>query len=98
MPILFYLFLLAGIMATPQAQASTAPAQTEQPAAPKNMEPVQTDTTEALNTRSLAHAQPPAPLEQTAPSILPDDTIAKGTGVMAPELPQTPVYNPTDER
>lgn len=98
MPILFYLFLLAGIMATPQARASTPPAQAEQSVAPKSMEPVQTDTTEALNTRSLAHAQPPAPVEQAAPSVLPDGTIAKGTGVMAPELPQAPVYSPTNKR
>ena len=50
--------------------------------------------TEALNAQSLAHAQRPQPA--IPPVALPDGTIAQGTGVLAPELLEAPVYNPAD--
>ncbi len=59
------------------------------------------DMTDALNAQSLAHAQRPQPAPTVVPVVpvaLPDGTIAKGTGVTAPELLDAPVYNPADRR
>ncbi|MBS0964729.1 hypothetical protein JK165_01245 [Acetobacter okinawensis] len=56
-------------------------------------------TTEILNTQSLANAQRLVPTAlPVPPAALPDGTIARGTGVLAPELLEAPVYNPADRR
>lgn len=57
------------------------------------------DTTDALNAKSLAQAQQRStPVPPAIVQPLPDGTIAKGTGVTAPELLDAPVYNPADRR
>ena len=100
MPRLFCLLLLGSLAGnaahaaehnlqhTPKAHTRTAPAVVHNG-----------PTTEMLNTQSLANAQrliPVAPV--VPPAALPDGTIARGTGVLAPELLEAPVYNPADRR
>ncbi|MCP1241316.1 hypothetical protein GOB86_00200 [Acetobacter lambici] len=105
MPRLFYLLALLELL-TPVAYAlaDSAPPQMAQHVAQTahpRAEPNSPDATDTLNARSLAHAQQPKPVEPAKPvamPILPDGTIASGTGVMAPELLEAPVYNPADRR
>ncbi|OUJ13492.1 hypothetical protein [Acetobacter okinawensis] len=96
MPRLFCLLLLGSLVGNaahaaehpPKAHTRTAPAV------------VHTGpTTEMLNMQSLANAQRLIPVAPPVPlAALPDGTIARGTGVLAPELLEAPVYNPTDKR
>ncbi|MFT8540723.1 hypothetical protein [Acetobacter sp.] len=98
MPILFYLLLLGGMLApVAQATADTRPQQTER-TAPVKQSRSGSITAGTLNAQSLAHIQRPQPAQQTTTPALPDGTIAKGTGVMAPDLQEAPVYNPADRQ
>lgn len=98
MPILFYLLLLGGILApVAQTMADTLPKQTERTALTDQPHGGNV-TADALNAQSLAHIQRTQPAQPAATPALPDGTIAKGTGVMAPDLQEAPVYNPADRR
>ena len=96
MPRLFYLLLLGSFVGC--AAHATGRSSTHAPKA--HLPPVatvyDTDATEALNTQSLTRAQRLPPV--MPPVALPDGTIARGTGVLAPELLDAPVYNPADRR
>lgn len=96
MPRLFCLLLLGSLVGNAAHAAEHAPkAHTRTAPAVVHNGP----TTEMLNTQSLANAQrliPVAPV--VPPAALPDGTIARGTGVLAPELLEAPVYNPADRR
>lgn len=99
MPRLFYLVLLGGfVVSTAHATTRATP---DQPArahtAPASLNTLGA-ATDALNAQSLARAQRAQPVRPVAPIILPEGTIAKGTGVLAPELLEAPVYNPADRR
>ncbi|MDE7546932.1 hypothetical protein PY793_02865 [Acetobacter fabarum] len=100
MPRLFYLLLLGG-MFTPVAQtmADTAPPQAERTGS-KNLisGDAKTKTTNTLNAHSLAHRQCSQPTISATPPALQGGTIAKGTGVLAPDLQATSVYNPADRQ
>lgn len=96
MPRLFCLLLLGSLVGnaahaaehTPKAHTRTAPAVVHNG-----------PTTEMLNMQSLANAQRLIPVAAPVPpAALPDGTIARGTGVLAPELLEAPVYNPADRR
>ncbi|MFH7810648.1 MULTISPECIES: hypothetical protein [Acetobacter] len=99
MPVLFYLLLLGGMLVpVAQTMADTRPQRTER-TAPIDQSRGGSVTADTLNTQSLAHIQRPQPIVQPTPTpALPDGTIAKGTGVMAPDLQEAPVYNPTDRQ
>lgn len=93
----FFVLLMA--TATSITQASAAPVTQNTPCTQcmDNKLPQQ-NTTEALNAKSLAYAQSQPPPQPAIPPVLPEGTIAKGTGVRAPELPEAPVYNPNNGR
>ncbi|OUI99755.1 hypothetical protein [Acetobacter sp. DsW_54] len=98
MPILFYLLLLGGILApVAHTMADTLPKQTERTALTDQPHGGSV-TADALNAQSLAHIQRAQPVQPAATPALPDGTIAKGTGVMAPDLQEAPIYNPADRR
>lgn len=95
MPGLFYLLLLGCFVSS--AAHATGRSLDHAPKLPEHaLATTQhgADATEALNTQSLAHAQRPQPV--TPPATLPEGTIARGTGVLAPELLAAPIYNPAD--
>ncbi|WP_338331366.1 hypothetical protein [Acetobacter sp. LMG 32666] len=101
MPKLFYLLAVGGLL-TPAAHAlaNNAPSQGVQTARPHTKADTP-DATDTLNARSLAQTQRAKAVEpekSAAPPVLPDGTIARGTGVMAPELLEAPVYNPADRQ
>lgn len=97
---LFYLVLLGCLaMPTHQALADTLPNQPK-PETYRPVDPTNTsDRTDVLNARSLARSRPVRPSASQIPQSHPTEgTIAKGTGVVAPELLEAPVYNPADRR
>ncbi|MCP1211707.1 hypothetical protein [Acetobacter okinawensis] len=100
MPRLFCLLLLGSLVGNAAHAAEHNPQHGPKAYTPTAPAVVHNDpTTEALNTQSLADAQRRIPVAPPVPpAALPDGTIARGTGVLAPELLEAPVYNPADRR